>query len=496
MSTATETPPAAATPPATPAPAPAAEANVPSQEFLKRLAEGSPRAPARTLADLMPPDAREMEAREKEAEERAAAELLKKAEEDAAKKKADDEAAAAKLEAEKKPAPATPEVKPAKRVIKRAKGYEEAPPAVSAEAIAEASAKGVVKALKEHEQTAPANDGLNEEEQQEIAVLEFMEQNDPKKFKGVAARARAFISELAQANLDPENTEDADKISELREKHRLNYTDRDVLLAQVRMENEPIKAKLRQTEKELEQVRQQATVASAKPEAHQAAVQASREVAAEFGDTVLGALNADGSINADKAKALEEEDVAAPIKLDAVHRAQNFARATVLAFAGDVDPKSNPIVAQVSDYCIHLEQRIMAMPPEDRVDEHGREFLPAQKYERLSQKERANYYTLTPEFVIPIAQNEILKAAKANAELEEARYNKFLARKGAAPAPAAATPPAKPAAAAPATTPKPASPTVSDGSPPAAPATNGAPSGGFFDRMKQSSGHVYSLPKR
>lgn len=474
--------------------APEAAAETPMTAFLGRMRSGTAEKTIPTINvipekdyDPLDPNSPKPVVKEEKKEEPEKKEAPK--EEVKKEEKPEDKKESPVAEVEKKEEPAT---KPAKRVIKTAKNFENAP-GVDPEKIAEAVTKGVSEGLKKQkaEPAAPSIE-LTDEEKHEIEVLTVMEEMDKTgKFKGIAKRAQDYIAELSKKNIEP----DSDEAEALRKKFRLDWDEREFVRAEIRMEDRPMMEELKRQKEKLAEVEKNSRLQELKPQARQAATEAAREVATQLDPKLVEVLAEDGTIDPEKAKALEEEDpVAAPIKLDAVQRASRFNEAVTMCFGGQADKLSPNSVNQVSDYCFKLEKRIMELPPEDRINEAGQDFLPGEEYFKLSKKEQAKFYTLDADIVASSSTSDILRGAKARVDDAMTRHKKLMAKQGV-------TAPAekkdekveeKKEEAAPAKAAKPISPT----------STEGAASGGeskvqgqpeFLKRMKSGTGSTVAI---
>ena len=129
---------------------------------------------------------------------------------------------------------------------------------------------------------------------------------------------------------------------------------------------------------------------------------------------------------------------------------------------------TNPVHAEVARMVQHYEGEIMKLPPENRLDGKGRQYVPAADYVKLTPVERQRAWTFrfAPDEMRALATQSIRDEAKRRYDATKPRLQPVPAAPAApapppapaAPSPAPRPPTLEPGGTLPATTPAPASP--------------------------------------
>jgi hypothetical protein len=430
---------------------------------------------------------------------------------------------------------------PAKKIIKRAAGYE---PQKEVAALATTVGQLVktVEAVAKAQPAAPAVPAepvlnLDPSEERQLKVFAIMSELDPK-YKELAANSKRFIAALPKfeedfnakyrADWEKKNKDDAfDNDREREDKYNLDreaafeaamekerkkfgidyladdYRDAEVLHAQRRA----------QPKTEPQPDLEKAELLAWKRTQELAPVVAERESSASvdlgvqlsaLDEALAGIVGEDGALSREALEALPASEYIAPVIEDAYGRSRRFAGWVTRAFGGDSFVPSRQHGESQADYvaranaeqnnrlsvfsfCQLLEKELQGQP-----DEQERPFVGYKEYLAMTPEEQAKHWTLTEEVVIGKANDEIAALAKQDIDKQRDAAQKFLTRHGvttplgkprvAAPAAGAPVVGAAPAAAAatpaaPPKTVKPAIVSATDGTP-VAPAT--VPDGGGF----------------
>ena len=408
----------------------------------------------------------------------------KKAAEAEEKKKAE----AGKLEKEKAAAAEVPEgdkgaskPAPVKRVIKRAKGYEEAPGAVTAAAdkLADAAAKLATAAEKVAPPQKPAEKPtekqlkLSSAEERYLKAMEVLPELFPDKeqYKDIAARARQFLSELPEfeekfdasfrSKWERQNADkfedDAEREAAFKEardeafagesdrfkaKFRIDYDDDDLIEARVELRARPIEEKAKVAHNAAATVAEEKRVESVIPIAKNAKVSAVEDIRANIAETLgpeyKGLIGDNGKLDDKVVASISDSDIVSEIVQDGLNRAQNFAEAVTLAFSG----VNTPLIDQVYQFCVAQEESLKGTKDED-----GREFVPRMEFIKMNKQQRAEAWTLEPEMVIAMANDAIMGGVKTKIAAEREVLSKRIEKRGLAaskPAPAKVVKPSAP----------------------------------------------------
>lgn len=408
----------------------------------------------------------EKKEREKKEAELAAAEKAKA--EEAAKLAAKDGKGEKPAEAPAK------KVTPAKKVIRRAAGYEDVPGAdrmaAAADKLTEAAEK-VSKAAEKPAAPEPPKLELSAEEKRELEVLSKLEEvfKDKPQYKGIAKRAEKYLAELpkftedfeatfltkwerqnASKDFDSEDARDTafndarsaafeKEAEKFKAKFNISPEDSDFRRAEIRLETEPVHQELAQAKKQLtalEQKRQrEEAVESAKEKSQQAVVDFASQAEKVIGEEFKGVVKEDGTLDADKLAEVSDGDIIGEVLTDAAERAKNFAEAAAIAFAGG----KNDLFDQVDEFCFREEKRIMSLPAEQQIQD-GKKFSPRADYMKMTQAERAKHWILDEDTVITRGNDVILAGAKQQIEAERDKIKQRLERRGLKPTDGKAAP--------------------------------------------------------
>lgn len=344
--------------------------------------------------------------------------------------------------------PPAPPAAPAKRVIKRAAGYEDTKVTDTVTKLADVATK--LGETVEKLSTAPAAPqppqpklDLTEEEQDQIKVLEAMGEMDKARYGHLADSARKFITELPaaqekwetkfKADWEKKNPTDKfdseqereeaftdaregayDKFVEAeRKKHKLEYSEREFDRGVLYLEKKPLQEQLAAQQKEIERLTRSTRQQEALPVAKQTASAAVLDLSSQFGKTeeFTGLIGEDGAINEEALGKLEHSKVVRPIVETMVIKSRNFAEAaTVMAHGGTVNKEMADVVLALLD---DFEASMVKRPAEEQLDEHGRQFVTRAQFDKLSASKRKEVWQTDPESLIAFVNDELMKNASA-----------------------------------------------------------------------------------
>ena len=325
---------------------------------------------------------------------------------DAEKKKVDD---AAKAEAKKKAAKKKPDEAKAPVVA-----------AVDPEKIAEAAARGTVKALDERDAARekdkkPATEQdphpyLDERQKRKLPVLEQMEKMFPEEYKGIKAKYAASMKALQeyQAEWQKENP-DKDWNAEDKE-HNEFFTKNDVdwdsedyaeAAAEVKSDVKVTKAKdewKKESEGEFKKITDKERARELEPLAVGESVRNARSLFESLGDEEWAKVRLpNGAVNEEVLRKLNVDD---PDKTGMIiQSAVNLEKLTAehfRIFNGIVPFDLNKTEHKVlSDYAIAQENAMLELPPQDRTDADNRMFATAKEYYAMTKAEQKHHWTFT-----------------------------------------------------------------------------------------------------
>lgn len=411
------------------------------------------------------------------------------------------------------PATPAPAKAPAKRVIRRAAGYEPQPTDKAVDKLAQAADKLADAATKVGQQPAPPAAAPKAEftkaEQRQLKVLEAMQELYPERYSNIAKNAQRFIEELpdwetkwnddfakAWDKKNGEKYDDDDKraaalqkardaayeeaLEDRRKKYNIDYDEEDFEDAKDHLRTKPVKEELQKTQAELEALRKDKAQRDVKPVAEEHGQLAVQDIAAnlksQLGDEFDGILSEDGAIVAEKLDLIADAPFVKRVLEGTAKQAKEFAEAVVIAFNGG----QTPLLPEVERFCIWAEQKKSQAPEAEQRDDQGRMFAKRADYFKMTPAEQKKHWLLDAETAITMRNDEFLRAAKAGiddaraiAAEVEAHKGKLGKARGTGAQPQT-TPAAAPASAAPAKTPsaKPVMATATDAPPNGAPKTD------------------------
>lgn len=364
---------------------------------------------------------------------------------------------------------------------------------MSAESIAEAAAAGVTKALKKVDEEKPPvaepESKLSEDDQERVSVLKKMEELNPDKYNGIAKRyedSLAKFSEYADKwekdHPGEEFVEDADEHKEFREANEkgLDWDDDHYTKAVVNIAKEEAKKEFEASmSPKLEAIQRAEKLREAAPVISAARVKNARDFFGKIGGEFKDLLAENGVVDPKLGGKLMAED---PIQWEIATNSADLTEKLVeenykLYSAITPFDGKNPLHTAVNNIILGNEQRLMASPPEDRLDGNGRKFLPAADYWKLPETQRKTTWTFTQKEVEQLIVAATVKQAKSAIKGEQEKFDKQMKARGIVVPPK----PAAPAAVVEEEVEKPNTPV-----PAASPRVNGGEGGALVENDPQS----------
>jgi hypothetical protein len=355
--------------------------------------------------------------------------------------KADDGTAAKPDAAPAKPAAAKPK-KPAAKPAQAATA-----PALTADQIAEAAARGTAKAMTESKQAdkpaAPPTpeEKLSPAEKRKVEVLRHLEQMQPEKYKGVTdkfIKSTAALSEYA-SNWEREHPGQAfdDQDPEHEAFFKANdvdweeedYTDAAV---DIRVQRS-LKDKDSATSQEVAEIKRKMQLQESAATIGEKQNLSAVELWNLFGDDYKDIVTPTGQVNSVKINDLQKADpegmqirVNAARALDAevaeVHKLYNG----LVTF----QPGTNPVHRSIQAFGAEMEDRMLKQPPEQRVDDKGRQFVTGSQYTKMSPEQQQQYWTFTADDLIQWRTKRLAKLAMQTITAAEESHRKWAKARG------------------------------------------------------------------
>jgi len=392
------------------------------------------------------------------------------ADEDAGKKSdgdkaPDDKAPPAKskdADADKaKPAPPKAQKPPTKPKPAKSAPAADKPP-ITPEAIAEAAARGTAQALAATK-AAPADDkvknaeeNLTPAEKRKVAVLRHLEKKAPEKYAGIASKFIKSTVALEEYGAKWEAEHPGQTFDDLAAEHEdffnknnVDWDEDDFNDAATELRVQPIEEAHRKTLEELEGLKNKVELQESAATIGNMQVGAAVDYWSKLGDELADVVAPDGTVNSAKLAEMEKqapEETA--LRVNAA-RALNAEVAEIhKVYNGLVtfQPKTNQIHQQIALLGGEMESKMLAMPPEDQLNEDGLPFAPSAKFAKMPPEEQARHWTFTGKDLIEMRSAQLAKMVKKTIEQNEESHRKWAESKGIklpekSAKPAAAAPP-------------------------------------------------------
>lgn len=402
------------------------------------------------------------------------------------KKEADDAPAAAAAAAAKekkdgkektdegKAAPA--KVAPAKKVIRRAAGYEDLPsePVTKLAAAADrlsAAAERVEKAAAAPAAPKPAepSDSFTPAQKRELAILATLPEvfADKPEYKGIDKRAEKYIAELPafEEKFDKDfaakwERQNADKTFDSEEARDEAFSDARAIAyekehgkfkgkfniepdpddydkALVKLETKPLEEALSKTQQQLaeREAREHAQLVerAAVEKGASAMIDLSEQAVKIIGENIKDIFKADGTVDMDKIADVEDGDIIAEALTEAAERAKNFASDVVLFLATpDERRKGEAYVSNpVYQFALAQERHLASLPPEKTKDADGKTFARGSDFAKMTKEQREKHWVLDGDTIIALANDTVfIPHAQATIEAEKKRTLQRIERRG------------------------------------------------------------------
>lgn len=311
--------------------------------------------------------------------------------------------------------------------------------------LASETAAETVRKMQEQAPAHPAPEAaaqveIPEDEARKIAILERMEKDNPSKYRGVSESYAQGVKELVayqsqweKANpgktFDREDTAHDDFFA----KHQVDWDDSHFKTAELNAIRDEARMEAR---REVEDLEKRLKAKELRPQVAQEAAAYTKFMAETVGKEYADVVGANGELDKAALTKLEESDlVAAEALKTASNNTQLFTTEVKLIFSGlEKFNPANPIHQEIERFGREQQHKLLSLPPEKRRTQDGRQFVPLSDFNKLPDREKSNYYTLSGEDLCALwADNEADKAVKY-IKKERARVEKLLAAYGKKPA--------------------------------------------------------------
>lgn len=350
----------------------------------------------------------------------------------------------AKAKEPEKPAPAKP-----KAVAKPKVAPKPAAQPLTADQIAEATARGVTAAMtpkpEDKKPAAPAESDLPAEEQEKISVLAQMEKQFGDKYRGLADKYKTSYRKLTAYAKDWESKHPGETFDDNAEEHKtffeendVDWEDQDYIKAMVKLSTDTaLEAERRKTNEKLTKFERKEKLQEAAPQIFAEQVRADRNYWTKLGPEFADIVDEKGVINQAK---LEEMKKADPVAYQIqVGNAADLRRETAAIYSlmnglVEFDAK-NEIHVAMGQFASEAEQRMVKMPAEDQLDAEGRSFMPAADFYKMKKAERESlYWTFNSTDIAALRAAALARETQVRLDSEEKTFQARAAARGLLPA--------------------------------------------------------------
>jgi hypothetical protein len=298
---------------------------------------------------------------------------------------------------------------------REAKAKEIASKPIDADAIAEAAARGTVSALEKSREEAArkaaeeAEKGkgdqyahLDEDQKADLPILQQMEKANPTKYKGLADKYAKSVKALAEyreawekANPDKEFNGEDDEHNEFFSKNEVGWKDRDYAEAIADLKLEKMQANLKQeNEKAIGELKGKERARELEPLAVTEAKSKARELFKSLGGDFENVVDENGLVNGEAVKKLHAEDDRSGMAFAAATDLEQMCAENYRLHNG-LKPfdANNPLHSRLLNHALESEKAMLDLPPQDQIDDKGRQFAPNADYWKMTKAQRERHWT-------------------------------------------------------------------------------------------------------
>lgn len=350
----------------------------------------------------------------------------------------------AKPKAGAKPAPFKPKSAPAKPKPAPAPAAQPLTAAEIASAAAEGVARGMAKPVAKEEENPSEPVELGESDQRKVVVLKKMEElygDKNPKYKGIAERYSQSLVALQEyakkwESAHPGETfdEEAPEHEEFFKTHDVDWADDDFDEARIaEAADRIVEQKLKPTQKELESLQKENRLNKSQAQIKAAQDDAARTFWSKLGDDLADIVDESGNVNSAKLEELSKSDPEGLRMMVNAARAIDVEAAEIhKLYAGLVenDVKGNLAHRNINAFVAGMEQALMKRPIQERVNEEGKDFLPAAKYWNLPKAEREKYWTFSEQDVKYMRVTDIAASVRKQIAQQEEAFMRWAKARG------------------------------------------------------------------
>lgn len=338
-----------------------------------------------------------------------------------------------------KPGP-KPKAKPVARKV------EPPQPALTADQIAEASARGVAEAFAKNKPAdkgtaAPSGPALSPEEQHKIGILEKMSEMFPDKYKDLPTQYKSSVAELAEyaAKWEQEHpgltfNEDDEEHKPFFDTHDVDWNDDDYTeaVAEIRADKK-FAEKNKGIDERLSKFERAEKLREATPKIIESQVTASKLLWPAFGKEFEGVIKENGDVDVEKLQELQKADpVGFAYRYQAARALDAESAEVYKVMNGLVEyDENNQIHRNMAEFASQQEERLLKADPQDQLDAEGRQFLPAAEYYKLPKAKRESlYWMLSPADISALRATHLAEMTGKIITAEEEKLTKMAEARG------------------------------------------------------------------
>jgi len=295
--------------------------------------------------------------------------------------------------------------------------------------------KPTAKVEPKEEENVENLESIIDEDKQTLATLEQLENIMPDKYKGIKNKAVKYLKEASEVAKkeqkkfyeenkdlyeDEEQLEQAFEehldtvISELKEKHGVNWEEEDFNKAQKELEKKPIVEELNKTKQEVQEIKKQRVIEQVAP--------ICQNVTKETLSMLASILTNNQQKDLEPIK--EDEIIGDYVKQAEQHLAM-FNTALIGSMYGLTDEKTLNYISQLVS---QAEKEVMSIPDNQRVI-NGKAFIPVKDYNELDDESKKMFWTITPDVLLMREVNNVANYINTIKQKEEERVNKIIEKR-------------------------------------------------------------------
>lgn len=336
-----------------------------------------------------------------------------------------------------KPAPFKPQARPAAAPM-----TSEQVVAAAAEGAARAIAAGTKASKEQGDAATKAKEPeLPPDEKDKIEVLSKMEELNPTKYKGIAAKYKTGLTALETYATEWEKDHPGQKFEKDSPEHEdffkqndVDWSDLDFQKAIARLVSDDAgKGAKAEIDQQLAELKRAETLREKQGEIVSEQNVAALQYWQQLGDSTSDVVKPDGTLNMEKVNELKEADpeawaaqVAAAQDLD-VEVAEIYKLFTGLT---KNEPDKNPIHYNINQFAATKERELASKTIQEKFNAAGQVFVPASQFYRMTKVEQAQHWTYSARDLAVMRADDLAKTTQKRVDLTEEAHKRWAKARG------------------------------------------------------------------